>query len=81
MGEEVNCNQCERQAKCRETENTTGMPVCCGYVPAENRTNGDWFSSLSNEKKAELIIYKGFTTKWQWLVWFNEIHRETDDDL
>lgn len=47
----------------------------------ENRntpmTNEEWFCGLSTEEKAEWIIYKGnLSTKWGWVEWLKQEHKE-----
>lgn len=47
----------------------------------ENRntpmTNEEWFCGLSTEEKAEWIIYKGnLATKWGWVEWLKQEHKE-----
>ena len=40
-------------------------------------TNEEWFCGLSTEEKAEWIIYKGnLSTKWGWVEWLKQEHKE-----
>lgn len=40
-------------------------------------TNEEWFCNLSTEEKAEWIIYKGnLSTKWGWVEWLKQEHKE-----
>lgn len=40
-------------------------------------TNEEWFCGSSTEEKAEWIIYKGnLSTKWGWVEWLKQEHKE-----
>ena len=74
------CSTCKHNSYCEAVKNGCSDQVkgCMSHRVMEEtkQTNEEWFIGLSAEEKAELIIYKGFTTKWRWVDWFKSVHKD-----